>query len=161
MSGDGGEAMAATKEDVLVLLKLDEVHRPSTEARKFSYSDELAAVVREGTFFETYGLDSDERFWINEIATYHELLADLWSQGIVDQSFALDWSGAMFNWKLTAHMRYLETGSRTWTSNGVDGESVRVLLGGVAQRIPSPRASPRGLERPTARHQSDGHGNHG
>lgn len=92
--------MAATKEDVLVLLKLDEVHRPSTEARKFSYSDELAAVVREGTFFERYGLDSDERFWINEIATYHELLADLWSQGIVDQSFALDWSGAMFNWKL-------------------------------------------------------------
>lgn len=92
--------MAATKEDFLVLLKLDEVHRPSTEARKFSYSDELAAVVGDGTFFETYGLDSDERFWINELATYHELLADLWSQGIVDQSLALNWSGAMFTWKL-------------------------------------------------------------
>ena len=90
----------ATKEDALVLLKLDEVHGPSTEARKFAYSDELAAVVSEGTFFETYGFDSDERFWINEIATYHELLADLWSQGIVDQSLALGWSGAMFNWKL-------------------------------------------------------------
>jgi len=53
-----------------------------------------------GTFFETYGFDSDEQFWINEIATHHELLADLWSQGIVDQSLALGWSGAMFNWKL-------------------------------------------------------------
>lgn len=92
--------MAATKEDFLVLLKLDEVHRPSMEARKFSYSDELTAVVSDGTFFERYGLDSDERFWINELATYHERLAELWSQGIVDESLALNWSGAMFTWKL-------------------------------------------------------------
>ncbi len=44
--------MAATKEDIFVLLKLDEVHGPSTAARKFSYSDQLAAVVAEWTFFE-------------------------------------------------------------------------------------------------------------
>jgi len=96
----GGEAVAATKEDFMVLLKLDEVYRPSTDAKKFAYSDELAAVVRAGTFFETYALDSDERFWVNELATYHELLADLWAEEIVDPSLALNWSGAGFTWKL-------------------------------------------------------------
>ena len=92
--------MAATKEDFMVLLKLDEVYRPSTEAKKFAYSDELAAVVDAGTFFDTYSLDSDERFWINELATYFELLADLWSEEIVDHSLVLNWSGAQFTWKL-------------------------------------------------------------
>lgn len=92
--------MSATKDDVLVLLKLDEVYRPGTEARKFSYSDELAAVVEDGTFFETYALDSDERFWINELATYYEMLGTLWSGRIVDESLALQWAGAMFTWKL-------------------------------------------------------------
>jgi hypothetical protein len=92
--------MSATKEDVLVLLKLDEVYRPGTEARKFSYSDELAVVVEEGTFFETYALDSDERFWINELATYFERLGAVWTKKIVDESLVLDWVGANYTWKL-------------------------------------------------------------
>ncbi len=92
--------MAATKEDFMVLFKLDEVHRPSTDARKFAYSDELAAVVTAGTFFETYSLDSDERFWINQLATYFEHLSDLWSNHIVDPSLALGWAGPQFTWKL-------------------------------------------------------------
>ena len=92
--------MSATKEDVLVLLKLDEVYRPGTEARKFSYSDELAVVVEEGTFFETYALDSDERFWINELATYFEMLGAVWTKKIVDESLVLDWVGANYTWKL-------------------------------------------------------------
>ena len=92
--------MAATKDDVLVLLKLDEVYRPGTDARKFSYSDELAAVVDAGTFFETYALDSDERFWINELATYYEMLGTLWREKIVDEDLALQWAGVVFTWKL-------------------------------------------------------------
>lgn len=92
--------MAASREDVLVLLKVDEVYRPSVEARKFSYSDELAEVVEAGSFFETFPLDSDERFWVNELATYYEMLATLWEEGIVDRTLALDWAGAVFTWKL-------------------------------------------------------------
>lgn len=111
--------MAATKDDVFVLLKVDEVYLPGTEARKFSYSDELAAVVAEGTFFETYPLDSDERFWVNELATYYETLGTLWSGGIVDETLALEWSGARFTWKLIGPIliqaREVFGSDRLWT----------------------------------------------
>ncbi len=40
--------MPPSKDDVMVLLKLDEVFRPSVEARKFSYSSRLAEVVAGG-----------------------------------------------------------------------------------------------------------------
>ena len=92
--------MSATKEDAQLLLRLDEVHRPGTAARKFSYSDELAKVVEDGTFFDTYTLDSDERFFINQIAIYHDTLGMFVSMGIVDEELALKWSGAKFAWKL-------------------------------------------------------------
>jgi hypothetical protein len=92
--------MPASREDVMVLLKLDEVYRPSVEARKFSYSEPLAEVVEAGDFFEKYPLDSDERFWVNELATYYEMLATLWEEGIVDGSLVLEWAGAVFTWKL-------------------------------------------------------------
>ena len=111
--------MGATKDDVLVLLKLDEVYRPGVEARKFSYSDRLAEVVSAGTFFETYPLDSDERFWVNELATYYEMLATLWEEGIVDASLALDWAGAVFTWKLIGPIlvqaRKVFGSERLWT----------------------------------------------
>ena len=111
--------MAATKDDVLVLLKLDEVYRPSVEARKFSYSDRLAEVVSAGAFFETYPLDSDERFLVNELATYYEMLATLWEEGIVDESLALDWAGAVFTWKLIGRVlvqaREVFGSERLWT----------------------------------------------
>lgn len=93
--------MAGTKKDVMVLLKLDEVYKPGTDARKFAYSDGLAAVVEQGTFFDVYSLDSDERFWVNEVATYFELLSTLWADGIVDRDLAEDWaSPAASYWKL-------------------------------------------------------------
>lgn len=84
----------------MLLLKLDEVYRPSLEARKFSYSSRLAEVVAEGSFFDTYSLDSDERFWVNELATYYEMLATFWEEEVVDASLALNWAGAVFTWKL-------------------------------------------------------------
>jgi hypothetical protein len=80
----------------MVLLKLDEVYKPGINARKFAFSDELAEVVRAGTFFQKYSLDSDQRFWVNEVATYCELLAKLWEEGVVDRSLALDWFGVVF-----------------------------------------------------------------
>jgi hypothetical protein len=111
--------MAATKDDFLVLLKLDEVYRPGVEARKFAYSDRLAEVVSAGTFFETYPLDSDERFWVNELATYYEMLATLWEEGVVDESLALDWAGAVFTWKLIGPIlvqsRKVFDSERLWT----------------------------------------------
>jgi hypothetical protein len=92
--------MTAAKEDFLLLLKLDEVYGPGVPARKFAYSDQLADVVKAGTFFDTYPLDSDERFWVNELATYFEMLGTMWEEGVVEESLALEWGGAMFMWKL-------------------------------------------------------------
>ncbi len=111
--------MAATKDDVMVLLKLDQVYRPSVDARKFAYSDQLAKVVSAGVFFETYPLDSDERFWINELASYFERIATLWEDGIVDRSLALDWAGPVFTWKLIGPVlvqaREVFGSERLWT----------------------------------------------
>ena len=111
--------MAASKDDFRLLLKLDEVYRPSVEARKFSYSDRLAEVVEAGSFFDTYALDSDERFWVNELATYYEILATAWQEEIVDRSLALEWAGAVFTWKLIGPIliqaREVFGSDRLWT----------------------------------------------
>ena len=112
--------MAGSKEDIMVLLKLDEVYKPGIDARKFVYSDELAEVVRNESFFETYALDSDQRFWVNEVATYFELLATLWEEGIVDQSLALDWAGTLFYWQrigpVLVQAREVFDHDQLWTS---------------------------------------------
>lgn len=111
--------MGVKRDDVLVLLKVDEVYRPSVEARKFCYSDELARVVAAGTFFETYPLDSDERFWVNEVATYYEMLATLWEEGVVDEALVIDWAGTMMTWKLIGPLlvqaRDVFDSDRLWT----------------------------------------------
>lgn len=92
--------MNEKREDVQILLQLDQVYRPKTEAKKFAYSEELADVVKAGSFFETYALDSDERFYINEIATYFEMLGMLWETKIVDDRLAVEWSGTRYYWEL-------------------------------------------------------------
>ena len=111
--------MAASKDDFRLLLKLDEVYRPSVEARKFSYSDRLAEAVEAGSFFDTYALDSDERFWVNELATYYEILATAWQEEVVDGSLALEWAGAVFTWKLIGPIliqaREVFGSDRLWT----------------------------------------------
>jgi hypothetical protein len=91
--------VAATKDDVMLLLKLDEVHKPSVEAKKFAYSAELAEAVAEGDFFDRYTLDSDERMYVNQIATYFELLGGIRSRGVVDDDLALSWAGAAITWE--------------------------------------------------------------
>jgi len=91
--------MTATREDVELLLMLDGVYKPSVAAKKFVYSTELADVVTNATFFETYSLDSDERFYINEVATYYEHLGEIRSLGVVDADLALNWAGAAITWQ--------------------------------------------------------------
>lgn len=90
--------MTNLKEDVHLLLRLDEVHHPGREARKFVYSREFTEVAEAGTFFDIYALDSDERFFINEVATYYETLGMFWKKGIVDADLALEWKPAALYW---------------------------------------------------------------
>lgn len=52
--------MTATREDIQLLLQLDEVYRPGVTARKFVYSRQLAESVESEDFFDRYPLDSDE-----------------------------------------------------------------------------------------------------
>lgn len=47
-------------------------------------------------FFNRFTLDSDERFFVNEIATYFEMLGMLWSKGLVDEELVLEWSAVGF-----------------------------------------------------------------
>lgn len=90
--------MTNLKEDAHLLLHLNEVHLPGREARKFVYSEEFAKVAEAGTFFDIYALDSDERFFINEIASYYETLGMFWKKGIVDADLALEWNAAALYW---------------------------------------------------------------
>jgi hypothetical protein len=53
-----------------------------------------------GRFFDTYSMDSIERFYINEMASYFETLGMLRSKEIVDAELALDWSGALTAWRV-------------------------------------------------------------
>jgi hypothetical protein len=86
--------------DVSLLLQLDQAHKPSVAARQFAYSTELVNVLKNGRFFDTYSMDSVERFYINEMASYFETLGMLRSKGIVDAELALDWSGALTAWRV-------------------------------------------------------------
>lgn len=87
-------------QDVMLLLQLDQVYRPSVAARQYAHSDELAQVLKNGRFFDEYSMASTERFHINEVATYFELLGMLRSRGIVDSQLALEWSGAQTMWRV-------------------------------------------------------------
>jgi len=87
-----------SREDVELLLRLDEVHGPSREAKQFIWSDVLERVVSAGTFFDSYTLDSDERFHVNEIATYYEMAGLLWHSGVVSQEAVFEWVPAAMYW---------------------------------------------------------------
>ena len=84
----------------MLLPTLDKVRQPSTEARQFVYSDELAEVVRKGSFLDTHSLESRERFFINEVASYFAILGTFRSMGIVDADLAAGWAGAKFTWNV-------------------------------------------------------------
>jgi hypothetical protein len=92
--------MSDLRADVSLLLQLDQVQKPSLAARQFAHSTELANVLKNGRFFDAYSMDSVERFYINEMATYFETLGMLRSKGIVDAELALDWSGALTAWRV-------------------------------------------------------------
>ncbi len=64
--------MAVTRDDMLFMMRFEELFRPSTEAKKFVWSEGLKKTVEAGTFFDDHALDSDERFYVNSVATYFE-----------------------------------------------------------------------------------------
>ena len=91
--------MAATREDVHLLLHLEQVYKPSSESKKFVWSD----ACKEGQgWFDRYGWDSDERMHVNEYATYFEMLAMMWRRGLVDEDLLLDWAPAELAWSRAA-----------------------------------------------------------
>ncbi len=47
-------AMAVTREEVDLMLRLDQLYRPGKEAKKFVWSEALEAVAKDGSFFDTY-----------------------------------------------------------------------------------------------------------
>ena len=90
--------MAVTREDVDLMLRLDQAFRPSKEAKKFVWSEALAAIVEDRTFFEAYALDSDARFHVNEVATYYEMVGMLWQKGLLDLELLMEWVPASTYW---------------------------------------------------------------
>ncbi|MGE4612475.1 MAG: hypothetical protein AAED33_13995 [Paracoccaceae bacterium] len=96
--------MSDLKQDVRLLLHLNEVLFPSNDARKFVYSKRFLEVVAAGVFFDEYALDSDERFYINEIANYFEKLGMLWRRGVVDKEKILEWQGVGLYWGRVGQM---------------------------------------------------------
>ena len=91
-------AMAVTREEVDLMLRLDQLYRPGKEAKKFVWSEALEAVAKDGSFFDTYALDSDERFHINEGATYYEMVGMLWRKGLLDPELVMEWVPAALYW---------------------------------------------------------------
>lgn len=90
--------MAVTRENVDLMLRFEQIYRPSREAKKFVWSEALAACVEDGTFFEKYALDSDERFHINEVATYYEQVGMLWRNGLLELDLVMEWVPASLYW---------------------------------------------------------------
>jgi hypothetical protein len=88
--------MTATREDVQLLLQTDQALKPGLAAKKFVWTD----VVEDGEgFFDRYGWDSDERFHINEVATYFETCGLLWKMGLIDQGILFEWVPAELYWR--------------------------------------------------------------
>ena len=87
--------MAPTREDVQLLLQIEQVFKPSKEAKKFAWSD---GVENADGWFDRNPWDSDERMLVNEFSTYFEMVAMIWRYGLVDEELVLDWTPAEFAW---------------------------------------------------------------
>ncbi len=87
--------MAATREDIQLLLQIEQVFRHSPEAKRFVWTD--AVQVGEG-WFDRYAWDSDERIYVNEYSTYFEFYGMLWKRGLIDEGLVLDWVPAQLGW---------------------------------------------------------------
>ena len=89
-----------TREDFQLLLQLDQACKFGKDAKKFVWSDAASGENGGHAFFEKYGWDSDERMYVNEVATYYETCADAWLHGfITDEAYFFDWAPAVFYWE--------------------------------------------------------------
>jgi hypothetical protein len=94
-----GSDMPATKEDLHLLLEMEQTLKPSSEAKKFAWS----SATKEGEgWFDRYPWDSDERMYVNEYSTYFELYGLAWKQGLLDEELVLDWVPAVTAWEQVA-----------------------------------------------------------
>lgn len=92
--------MAPSREDFLLLLQIDQACKPGKEAKKFVWSGRASGENGGHAFFDKYGWDSDERMYVNEVATYYETCADAWQHGfITDEAYFFDWAPATFYWE--------------------------------------------------------------
>lgn len=87
--------MAATREDVQLLLQVEQTFKPGREAKKFAWSD--ATKDGEG-WFDRHGWDSDERMHVNEYSTYFEMCGMLMQMGLIDRDLVVEWAAARFAW---------------------------------------------------------------
>lgn len=78
--------MPPSREDITLILQIEQALKPSKPAKKFVWSDAVAGDTVGTAFFDTYGWDSDERMHINEVATYYVMYGMVWKYGFVDES---------------------------------------------------------------------------
>ena len=90
--------MTISREDLQLLLQLDQVHRPGREAKQFIWSETFGRAASGGTFFDTFALDSDERFHVNEVATYYDKIGLLWRSGVVHEEAVFEWVTTAVYW---------------------------------------------------------------
>lgn len=91
--------MVATKEDLQLILQMEQTLRPSKAAKAFCWSAEVEGVNAGPGFWDKHGLDSDERLYVNEYSTYFELFSLAWRRGLIDEELLLDWVPAELAWQ--------------------------------------------------------------
>ena len=89
--------MSATKDDLSLMLQIEQTYRPSKEAKAFCWSSAVEG-DNAATFWEQHGLDSDERMNVNAYATNFEFYAFVWDKGLISEELILDWVPAEMAW---------------------------------------------------------------
>ncbi|MFN2526542.1 MAG: hypothetical protein ABR505_09845 [Actinomycetota bacterium] len=88
--------MAITRDDVTLMLQVEQTFGPSVEAKKFCWRDETSKLGAD--FFDKYGWDSDERFYVNAVATWCEIYGMLWKNKLMAEEMVMEWSPASHYW---------------------------------------------------------------
>lgn len=89
--------MGIDRDEVELLLRLDEVRGFGRDAKRYVWSRAFAEAPVAG-FFDLHPMDSAERLWIDEVATYFELAGVLWRARLVGQEAVDLWVPAATYW---------------------------------------------------------------
>jgi hypothetical protein len=91
--------MPATKEDLSLILQMEQTLRPGKAAKAFCWSSEVEGENAGPKFWEKHALDSEERLYVNEYSTYFEQFSVAWERGLIDEELLLDWVPAELAWQ--------------------------------------------------------------